>query len=380
MLRRRIQRKIGPVVILIAGCLRPDSNVAATNQRGSNPPAPLAGYAADLKQTSVSGLSSGGFMAAQFEVAYSRSLIGAGIVAGGPFFCAGSSSYSSYLQNATTICMKPLGPGPNTNRLYAHAQAFAQQGTIDPLAGLRQHRVYLFSGLNDMTVRTRVVDQTRRFLALAGIPAGNIAYIKSSAAGHAWITDNPGDTVCTITAPPYINNCGTEQSHELLKHIYGKLKPPARTLSGPIVAFNQREFIHGPRTSMSDTGYAYIPTTCKTLTCKVHIALHGCQQGSTVIGDRFYSGTGYNEIADTNRIIVLYPQVQPSNPVPYNPIGCWDFWGYSSTDQLHPNFYGKDAPQLRAIAEMLQRLGAPRRSLAITTGDSHHASTDRHTD
>ena len=57
----------------------------------------LPAYDADLTQTSVSGLSSGGFMAAQFEVAFSKSLVGAGIVAGGPFYCAGSYKSNSFL-------------------------------------------------------------------------------------------------------------------------------------------------------------------------------------------------------------------------------------------------------------------------------------------
>jgi poly(3-hydroxybutyrate) depolymerase len=39
-----------------------------------------------LKQTSVSGLSPGGFMAAQFSVAYSSIVKGAGIVAGGSYY------------------------------------------------------------------------------------------------------------------------------------------------------------------------------------------------------------------------------------------------------------------------------------------------------
>jgi poly(3-hydroxybutyrate) depolymerase len=320
----------------------------------------LPAYQVDLRQTSLSGLSSGGFMAAQFEVAYSNTLVGAGIVAGGPFFCAGSNSFGSYLQNATGVCMHPLGAGPDAAKLVRIAQDFARHGQIDPLLGLKKHRVYLFSGTNDSTVTTRVVDQSERFLELAGVPRKNIKYVKTSAAGHGLITDNPGDGACAVTSPPYINDCGTEQSHDILRHIYGRLNPPAIALSGQIIAFNQREFIASDRTSMSEVAYAYVPASCTRSRCRVHVALHGCQQGSALIGNRYYSTTGYNELADTNRIIVLYPQVQPSDPVPFNPLGCWDFWGYSSTDQVHPNFFGKEAPQLRAIASMLQRLGAPR--------------------
>lgn len=334
--------------------------IAAIMPSLAQQPHSLPGFDADLTQTSISGLSSGGFMAAQFEVAFSKSLIGAGIVAGGPFYCAGSSSLNSYLKNATTTCMKPVGPGPDAAKLLRAASQFATAGKIDRLDGLKNHRVYLFSGSSDATVTTKVVDQTRRFLELAGVPRQNIKYVKTLNAGHGLITDRASDLKCSATAPPFINDCDYQQSHDILRQIYGNLNPPASTLSGKVVAFDQREFIDSDRSSMSDAGYAYVPAECGKERCRVHVALHGCQQGAALIGDRYYSGTGYNEIADTNRIIVLYPQAQPSDPIPYNPKGCWDFWGYSSTDSVRPNFFAKDAPQLKALEKMIQRLGEPR--------------------
>jgi poly(3-hydroxybutyrate) depolymerase len=55
----------------------------------------------DKTQTSVSGLSSGGFMAVQLHVGHSATFKkGAGIVAGGPFYCAEGS-----ITNATGRCM-----------------------------------------------------------------------------------------------------------------------------------------------------------------------------------------------------------------------------------------------------------------------------------
>ena len=55
----------------------------------------------DTTQTTVSGLSSGGFMAVQLHVAYSATFKkGAGVVAGGPFYCAEGS-----VVNATGRCM-----------------------------------------------------------------------------------------------------------------------------------------------------------------------------------------------------------------------------------------------------------------------------------
>jgi hypothetical protein len=51
-------------------------------------PATLPAYDVGPAETSVSGLSSGGYMAVQFDVAHSATLRGAGIVAGGPYYCA----------------------------------------------------------------------------------------------------------------------------------------------------------------------------------------------------------------------------------------------------------------------------------------------------
>jgi len=40
------------------------------------------------KKVSVSGVSSGAYMAVQLQVAYSETFMGVGSVAGGPYFCA----------------------------------------------------------------------------------------------------------------------------------------------------------------------------------------------------------------------------------------------------------------------------------------------------
>ncbi len=48
----------------------------------------LPSFDVNAERTSVSGLSSGAYMAGQFHVAFSGTVIGAGIVAGGPYGCA----------------------------------------------------------------------------------------------------------------------------------------------------------------------------------------------------------------------------------------------------------------------------------------------------
>ena len=50
----------------------------------------LPGLGAKIDDTSVSGISSGAYMAGQFEMAHSRDVIGAAIIAGGPYGCSES--------------------------------------------------------------------------------------------------------------------------------------------------------------------------------------------------------------------------------------------------------------------------------------------------
>lgn len=60
---------------------------------------PSLGASTDL--ATVSGLSSGGYMAVQLHVIYSNLFKGAGIVAGGPYYCAEDN-----LGIAMSSCMK----------------------------------------------------------------------------------------------------------------------------------------------------------------------------------------------------------------------------------------------------------------------------------
>lgn len=54
------------------------------------------------------------------------------------------------------------------------------------------------------------------------------------------------------------------------------------------------------------------------------------------------------------RLIVLYPQVAARAAA--NPLGCWDWWGYTGAQ-----YHTKAGPQLRAVKAMLDRLASPRR-------------------
>lgn len=103
---------------------------------------------------------------------------------------------------------------------------------------------------------------------------------------------------------------------------------------------------------MAEAGYLYVPQPCAAAgaRCKVHVAIHGCVQAAESVGDKFYTESGYNHWADDNKLIVLYPQVNKST-VPYNPQGCWDWWGYTGA-----NYALKSGVQMKAIKAMVDRL------------------------
>ena len=296
----------------------------------------------DKTQTTVSGLSSGGYMAVQLHVAYSATFKkGAGIVAGGPFYCAENSIVS-----ATGRCMASPAGIP-TSSLVSTTNNWASQGLIDPVANLQSSRVYLFSGSIDSTVKPGVMDALKTYYG-SFVAAANVVYKKDIAAEHAMITDDYGNT-CSTKGSPYINNCNFDLAGAMLGHLYGALnaRNNAALPAGNFVEFNQSQFVTGH--GMAPTGWAYIPQACTTgASCRLHVVLHGCQQNATLVQQQYVRNTGYNRWADSNNIVMIYPQTstQATN-------SCWDWWGYDSA-----NYAKKTGPQMVAIKAMVDQVSS----------------------
>jgi len=303
---------------------------------------PLPVLAADLGNLTVSGLSSGAFMAVQFHVAHSTRVRGAGVLAGGPYYCAGGSVFQ-----ALNHCMSPsfFMPPPKPGELRTEVDKQAKAGEIDPPEGLRGSRVWLLSGGRDFIVKNAVVDATYAFY-LQWVPAKAIAHERLPDAGHAMIVPS-ASAACAVTGPPFINNCGDfDAPGRLLTHLLGELRPKAQAASGELLAFDQSGFA-GQEAGMADTGYVYIPTTCRAGDCGVHVAFHGCKQNIATAGESWIRYSGYNEWAETNRLLVLYPQTSNAR----NVNGCWDWWGFTS-----PRYHTRTAPQIGAVWKMVERL------------------------
>lgn len=323
----------------------------------------LPALGADLAQTSVSGLSAGAFMAAQFQVAFSSITVGAGIVAGGPYSCA-ETSWSrrglptfgwANLGRATGTCMSATAGTPDGAGLATRAAALAAAGTIDPIAAVRGDRVYLFHGEADSIVAQAPVTAAAAFYSQLGVPAADLHTVLSlpgGKAGHALVVVEDG-SACGLNGPPFIDACGYDQAGEILAWIYPDIDRAAGPgpAAGERLVFDQTEFLPGAvRYGLAREGVVYIPRACRGgAGCRVHIALHGCLQSRTVegFGDAFVERTGYLGWADANRLIILFPQTNADTA----PNACWDWWGYAARD-----FLTREAPQLMALRAMVARL------------------------
>ena len=336
----------------------------------------LSSYNIDESAISVSGISSGAYMAVQYHVAHSARVMGAGVVAGGPYYCAQDS-----VATALTTCMGGV-PQPSASTLELVTNALANSGDVDDTTHLRGDRVYLFSGTHDEVVATVVMESLRTYYE-AYIDADDIVFIDTVDAPHAFITDSDTSQACFPSCPQmmdclnvciaaagdcpptnpcladnhctYVNNCGYDTANAILTQIYGTLRDHDEPDRNRIVAFRQDEFVETPSAiSMGDTGYLYVPAACESgdTACRLHVAFHGCLQGADRIGDAFYWGAGYNRWAEANDIIVLYPQaIGSSNVALYNPLSCWDWWGYTG-----PFYPRKDGHQVRTVNAMVDRL------------------------
>ncbi len=297
-------------------------------------------------------------MAVQYHIAHSATVIGAGVLAAGPYYCAQGSAWT-----AVYNCMKPgiWTPLPALGLLETDTGILAQSGQIDATDNLKRARVWLFTGKRDETVRPTVVAALKRYYEKY-VPPAAVAYVDGINAGHAMVTADHGAS-CASAAPPYINDCHFDAAGQLLEHIYGPLAPPAAPETGRLVAFDQSEFAADAYgISLAETGYAYVPRSCESAHCRVHVAFHGCRQSADAVGVAFVREAGYNRWADSNRLIVLYPQTISRYgfggwPVTFvlNPNGCWDWWGYTG-----PVYHTRSGAQIRAVQAMLARLAEHR--------------------
>lgn len=330
--------------------LTAESSARATESLAAAGPVALGRYAIDPSKVFVAGISAGGFFAVQMHVAHSSTFKGAAVYAGGVYDCA---------QDSLAIALADCGGEGLYGSTLAQSESYLDQqsaaGTIDPESNLRGQPVYLWAGTQDTVVSPHEMDDLNTEYRHYG--ANVFRYDNTYPAGHGWESPD-GELACGTQASPYMIRCtngGTAYDSEQtwLRTFYGPLK--ARTvgpLGGTLVNFDQTAFGAGPANSMDTNGWAFVPKSCAAgHPCGLLVAFHGCQQTQADIGTKFVAESGLDPWADRNGIVVLYPYAVRSNTVPYNPQGCWDWWGYDD-----PNYSLRSGTQISIVYKMVQRV------------------------
>lgn len=337
---------------LIAGLL---SMTCAGSARAAD--GALPALALDPARTTVSGLSSGAYMAHQLHIAYSDHVAGAALIAGGPYHCAEGA-----LQTALSSCMTPFASkGPDVTAIARHAGEAATAGVIAPLSGLAGDRVLILHGKADQTVAESLSADTGalyRALSAFADPPLSLHEDLGRSFTHTFPTLGVGASCETATAP-YVGKCGFDAAAAIFASLYGE---PPRTApgqaGGELRTFDQDALRpDGADAFLAAAGHVYLPKACSDgkKSCALHIAFHGCQQNVDTVGEAFVKDAGYNRWADAYDVVVLYPQAR-ATMAPLNPKGCWDWWGYGGG-----KYDTRDGVQLRAVAAMAAALGAPLR-------------------
>ncbi len=345
--------------------------------------APLPALDVDTTRISISGLSSGAFMANQMGYAYSSTFMGVGVFAGGPYMCAGHSNYTACMYNAT-ISASQLST--------MQSDITSWSGTSnDAVANVARQKVFLWVGSSDTTVGPNPMAGVKTQYTNNGVTAANLSFNQLSGAAHTFPTDfaGSGDNACGTAASPYISNCGYDGAGAMLKQFYGTLNARNNApAAGNYLQFDQTPYTAG-NPGMAATGWIYVPANCAAgAQCKLHVALHGCLQNYATVGADFIQNTGYTRWADTNSIIVLFPQTQVDNTSRStaasgslaNPNGCWDWIGWYGS-----NFARKAGTQMAALKAMVDHVasgtgsgggGGGTGALAAPTGVGTSAATD----
>jgi predicted esterase len=264
----------------------------------------------------VSGISSGAYMAVQMHVSYSSLIKGAAIFAGGPWYCAESN-----LLYAEDKCMSVSLGKPQTQLLIDLALADASLGLIDSPFNMKENKIYLYSGKLDTVIDPLVVKELEHFYK-AFVNAKNIVANYNVNSEHCMPTLDYGEE-CQTLSSPYIGKCQFDGAGAGLNVLFDNSLIKTKMIESNLIPFDQTPFFSGKSTSIGEVGYVYVPTACQSgsISCHLHISFHGCGQTINLIGNEYALYSGYNEWAEGNNIIILYPYATTSDSLPLNPNG-----------------------------------------------------------
>ena len=193
----------------------------------------LPALGAPIGATSVSGLSSGAYMAGQIQLAHAKDVVGAGLVAGGPFACAESAAGklvpywpTAVAQNAPKsvawLHVSGLGNARSCRARRPRQGARKRRRDRQPGRSRRRQNLSLFRQ------RRPHGDAAGRRSRQGALPASSASRKRTSRSskakdGHGFLTEEAGEA-CALTDKPYVNDCDYDQAKAILQWIYGSAR------------------------------------------------------------------------------------------------------------------------------------------------------------
>lgn len=299
----------------------------------------------DSFSVTVSGFDSGAQLAMHFHHAHSERIRGVGLIAPRPYDCAAGQA-----ARRVNECSGVLAQWTNEQQQAAvqRYQQWESQRDVQSSVYLASDLVWIFHGEQNQQVGPALTEAVAEWYRQWTNPE-YVHVARHAGAGHIWPTMSEG-AECASQAPG-VGNCGMDAAGNMLAHLYGyMLEPDEKTV--PLTEFDQHSIVDQYSPYFADTGYAYVPQACADGgACSLHIALHGCDQSGT----EFAVNSGLNRWAQSNRLVVLYPQAVVSEVEPVNPQGCWDWWGYSGD-----NYATLDGQHIEGLLRLIHYLGGVR--------------------
>lgn len=308
----------------------------------------LVSFRSHSSEISVSGISSGAFMASQYYYAYNSQVTGLGLVAGGLYACSGGSP-----SMALYGCMRTHLIRPSNAQILMTLSHLSTLGLVDSLNSSKGDRLFAISGQFDSTVQKEVIEQAIGLFQLTSGQAESTRFVADLPLGHAFPTLDFGNSCEAASASPYLSRCGVDGAGLILNHLHPVLNPPVNANPDHYYLLSQIAdgFSSPEKISLASDAIVYIPKACRGRSdCPIHIAFHGCGQTREQIGDLFVQQSGFSHWAEANEFVILFPQVVPNKDI-LNPHGCWDWYGYTG-----PLFHTQKGPQIRSVQKLVQVL------------------------
>lgn len=293
-------------------------------------------------------------MASQHFFAYSDVVQGLGHLQAAPYACSSLPTREACTKQPQLISVPDMAE-------YAERNSLA--GSIAPLEGMRQRPIWVFAGGRDSIVLPLVCTRAAELYSLF---SDVVEFAEVEDAQHAYVTDGslPGSCPsgvcngCGFLGPPYLNDCDYDMAGKMLAHVLQReLAPRAAAVEDHFLAINQSQFfppgLSAWEVGMNVRAFAYIPASCRDqpASCAIHVMYHGCSSSiDTAVGDRLYRYWGGNSWAESNQLIMLYPQT----------IG-WNCWAWTGTqagipDPLHDTREGIQINVVNRMASALRGL------------------------